>query len=235
LKILNIIWINFILNSGGWNSLYDSGWCRWQLLMEACQHKFFRTDTRQMNNTAVARKLSIESHWAILLSYILSQYVKNCSVRVSNRGDHCCCYGYSLNTLHIPNKIPPPLKTFWILQLYISTCASVLSMANIAECVVYFPLFHTPWCSRRLWWTVYDSRACCSLVSSFIQRGALMIEVRVSMCLRHCPLLNKVAVVRMCDTVLTLPWQLFFCLCLLSTEGQWGRFCFEYLGFPLSL
>jgi hypothetical protein len=127
------------------------------------------------------------------LPCILSQYVKKCPVRVSNRGGQSCCYGYSLNTLHIPNKTPPPLKTFWILQLYIPTCASVPSMADIAECVVYFPLFHPLWCSRRLWWTVYDSRACCCLVSSFIQRGAVMIEVTVSMCLHHCPLLNKVA------------------------------------------
>ena len=45
------------------------------------------------------------------LSCILSQFVKNCPVRISNAGDHSCCYRYSLNTLHIPNKIPPPLKT----------------------------------------------------------------------------------------------------------------------------
>jgi hypothetical protein len=88
-------------------------------------------------HSSPSETVNIEPPSSSALSYILSQYVKNFPVRVSNRGDHSCCYGYSLKPLHIPNKISPPLKTTWILQLYIPICASEPSKADIAECVIF--------------------------------------------------------------------------------------------------
>lgn len=105
-------------------------------------------------------------------------------------------------------------------------------------CCVCFPLFCTVWCSRRLWWTVYCSCSCCSLVSSFIKSRAVMMEVTVFICLRHCSVLNKVADFMGFGTNV---WQVTHIamtavpLCQLWTEGQWDRFCLQYLGFPVSV
>jgi hypothetical protein len=96
-----------------------------------------------------------------VLSCILSKYVKNCPVRVSNRNDF-------LSPLHIANNIPPPQKTFLNFTAVHSNLHIVPSMADITECAVCFAVLRNLWCSRRLWWfvwPVYCSRACCSLVS----------------------------------------------------------------------
>jgi hypothetical protein len=92
---------------------------------------------------------------------------------------------------------------------------------------------------RRLWWTVYDYRACCC---QFRHSYRAELQWLKSQCQCVCVIvlfwtkwLTSWALVRMCDTVHTSPWQLFCCVCLQWTEGLWDRFCFEYLGFPLSL